>query len=65
MKHGRKKLEERFEDVPVELSEQDRFGAVKINSYMDFFLNVRFMPDKDDMKQPAGMTANNRNYRNV
>ena len=32
MKHGSEEMEERFEDVPVELSEQDRFGAVKINS---------------------------------
>ena len=55
-------MEERFEDVPIEVSDQDRYGYVKLNSYYDFFQTQLFVPDKNDNLQPAGMSSTNRNY---
>jgi len=55
-------MEDRFEDVPQEVSDCDRYGYVKITSYMDYYKNVVFIADKDDDVHPAGLTANNRNY---
>ena len=62
MKHGSKKMEDRFEDVSQELDEQDRAGHVKIKSYHSFYQHLIFYPDRKDNLQPAGMTATNRNY---
>ena len=53
---------ERFEDVPKEVSDRDRYGYVKINSYYDFFQTQLFEPDKNDNLQPAGMSSTNKNY---
>ena len=47
--------EERFEDVPIEVSDRDRYGYVKLNSYYDFYQSILFVPDKNDTLQPAGM----------
>ena len=55
-------MEERFEDVPIEVSDRDRYGYVKLASYMDYYKNIVFNADKDDHVHPAGLTANNRNY---
>ena len=55
-------MEDRFEDVPQELDEQDRAGSVKITSYYEYYRHVIFYPDKNDTVQPAGMTATNSNY---
>ena len=55
-------MEDRFEDVPQELDELDRAGSVKITSYYEYYRHIIFYPDKNDNIQPAGMTANNRNY---
>ena len=54
--------EERFEDVPKEISDRDRYGKVKLKSYYEFYQSILFVPDKNDNIQPAGMTATNRNY---
>ena len=62
MMNGRKKMEDRFEDVPQELDEIDRAGYVKINSYHSYYQHLLFYPDRKDNLQPAGMTATNRNY---
>ena len=53
---------ERFEDVPVEVSDRDRYGYVKLNSYYDFFQTQLFTPDKNDILQPAGMSSTNKDY---
>ena len=55
-------MEDRFEDVPQELDEQDRAGSVKITSYYEYYRHVIFYPDKNDTVQPAGMTATNWKY---
>ena len=55
-------MEERFEDVPVEVSYLDRYGYVKLNSYYDFFQTQLFTPDKNDILQPAGMSSTNKDY---
>ena len=54
--------DEYFEDVPVEVSDRDRYGYVKLNSYYDFYQSILFVPDKNDNLQPAGMSSTNRNY---
>ncbi len=51
-----------FEDVPVEVSDRDRYGKVEIKSYYDFYQSILFVPDKNDNLQPAGMSSTNRNY---
>ena len=53
---------ERFEDVPVEVSDRDRYGYLKLNSYYDFFQTQLFTPDKNDILQPAGMSSTNKDY---
>ena len=55
-------MEDRFEDVPVEISDRDRYGKVKLTSYYDYYQSVLFMADSKDFLQPAGMTSENRNY---
>ena len=53
---------ERFEDVPVEVSDRDRYGMVKLNSYYDFYQSILFVPDKNDNLQPAGMSSTHKDY---
>lgn len=55
-------MEDRFEDVPKEISDRDKYGKVKLNGYYEFYQSILFVPDKNDNTQPAGMTATNRNY---
>jgi hypothetical protein len=55
-------MEDRFEDVPIEISDRDRYGKVEIKSYYDFYQSILFVPDKNDNLQPAGMSSTNRNY---
>ena len=55
-------MEERFEDVPVEVSDRDRYGYVKLNSYYDFFQTQLFTHDKNDILHPAGMSSTNKDY---
>ena len=62
MKHGRKEMEERFEDISPELDELDRAGHVKIQSYHDFYQAMLYYPERTDKLQPAGMLATNKNY---
>ena len=54
--------EERFEDVPIEVSDRDRYGYVKLNSYYDFYQSILFVPDKNDNLQPAGMSSTHKDY---
>ena len=35
-----------FEDVPVEVSDRDRYGKVEIKSYYDFYKSILFVPNK-------------------
>ena len=55
-------MEDRFEDVPVEISDRDRYGYVKLNSYYEFYQSILFVPDKNDILQPAGMSSTNKDY---
>jgi len=55
-------MEERFEDVPVEVSDRDRYGKVKFTSYYDYYQSVLFMADSKDFLQPAGMSSTNKDY---
>jgi len=55
-------MEERFEDVPVEVSDRDRYGKVHIKSYYDFYQSILFVPDKNDILQPAGMSSTHKDY---
>ena len=55
-------MEERFEDVPIEVSDRDRYGYVKLNSYYDFYQSILFVPDKNDNLQPAGMSSTHKDY---
>ena len=54
--------DEYFDDVPVEVSDRDRYGYVKLNSYYDFFQTQLFVPDKNDILQPAGMSSTHKDY---
>ena len=54
--------DEYFEDVPVEVSDRDRYGYVKLNSYYDFYQSILFVPDKNDNLQPAGMSSTHKDY---
>ena len=58
----RVKDEERFEDVPKYISDRDREGKVFHNSYMDFYLSVKYEFDQALLIQPSGVTATNKNY---
>lgn len=53
---------ERFEDVPVEVSDRDRDGKVKLISYYEYYKHILFVPDKNDNLQPAGMSSTNKDY---
>ena len=55
-------MEDRFEDVPVEVSDRDRYGYVKLNSYYEFYQSILFVPDKNDNLQPAGMSSTHKDY---
>ena len=54
--------DEYFEDVPLEVSDRDRYGHVKLNSYYDFYQSILFVPDKNDILQPAGMSSTHKDY---
>ena len=62
MMNGREKMEDRFEDVPQELDEQDRAGTVKIRSYLEFYQAMIFYPDRNDNLLRAGMSSTDKNY---
>ena len=53
---------EYFEDVPVEVSDRDRYGKVHIKSYYEFYQSILFVPDKNEILQPAGMSSTNKDY---
>ena len=55
-------MEDRFEDVPEEVSDRDRYGYLKLNSYYDFYQSILFVPDKNDNLQPAGMSSTHKDY---
>ena len=57
--------EERFEDVPVELSEKDREGIVIKKGYMDFYMSVRENINIKDLLVPSGLTSTDKNYANI
>jgi len=59
------KDEEKFEDVPIELSDKDKEGKIKKNSYMNFYLSVKSNRQLKDLLIPSGLTATNRNYADV
>jgi len=54
--------DEYFEDVPEEVSDRDRYGYVKLNSYYEFYQSILFVPDKNDNLQPAGMSSTHKDY---
>ena len=53
---------ERFEDVPVEVSDRDRYGKVQIKSYYEFYQSILFVHDKNDNLQPARMSSTHKDY---
>ena len=55
-------MEERFEDVPIEVSDRDRYGKIYIKSYYEFYQSIAVVPDKNDILQPAGMSSNHKDY---
>ena len=55
-------MEDRFEDVPQELDEQDRAGTVKIRSYLEFYQAMLFYPDRNDNLLRAGLSSTDKNY---
>ena len=55
-------MEERFEDVPVEVSDRDRYGRVKLISYYEYYKHILYEPDKNDNLQPAGMSSTHKDY---
>lgn len=57
--------EERFEDVPIELSEKDREGIVIKKGYMDFYMSVRENINIKDLLVPSGLTSTDKNYANI
>lgn len=57
--------EERFEDVPIELSEKDREGIVIKKGYMDFYMSVRDNINIKDLLVPSGLTSTDKNYANI
>ena len=56
------KEEEKFEDVPIKLSDKDKEGSFIYASYMDFYVNVKYELEKGEDVQPSGVTATNKNY---
>ena len=54
--------DEYFEDVPVEVSDRDRYGYIKLKSYYEFYQSILFVPDKNDNLQPAGMSSTHKDY---
>ena len=55
-------MEERFEDVPIEVSDRDRYGRVKLISYYEYYKHILYVPDKNDNLQPAGMSSTHKDY---
>jgi len=53
---------EKFEDVPIKLSDKDKEGSFIYASYMDFYVNVKYELEKGEVVQPSGVTATNKNY---
>ena len=53
---------EKFEDVPIKLSDKDKEGSFIYASYMDFYVNVKYELEKGEDVQPSGVTATNKNY---
>ena len=54
--------DEYFEDVPVEVSDRDRYGRVKLISYYEYYKHILYVPDKNDILQPAGMPSTHKDY---
>lgn len=54
----------RFEDVPKELSDLDRDGNIQRTSYMEFYLGSKYDVNPNQLIQPSGLNAKNKNYNN-
>ena len=52
----------RFEDVPKELSDLDIDGSIQRTSYMEFYLGNKYHVNLNDLIQPSGVNAKNKNY---
>ncbi len=59
------KCKERFEDVPVELSDKDKEGKIEKRGYMDFYLSMRENINIKDLLVPSGLTSSDKNYANI
>tara|TARA_R100000773_G_C4194353_1_gene99101 strand:- start:297 stop:587 length:291 start_codon:yes stop_codon:yes gene_type:complete len=57
--------EDRFEDVPVELSDKDKEGRVIKKGYMDFYMSIRENMNIKDLLVPSGLTSTDKNYANI
>ncbi len=59
------KCKERFEDVPVELSDKDKEGKIEKKGYMDFYLSMRENINIKDLLVPSGLRSSDKNYANI
>lgn len=57
--------EEKFEDVPVELSDKDKDGKIEKRGYMEFYLSMRSNRQIKDLIIPSGLTSTDKNYANI
>lgn len=57
--------EEKFEDVPVELSDKDKEGKIEKRGYMEFYLSMRSNRQIKDLIIPSGLTSTDKNYANI
>jgi agmatine/peptidylarginine deiminase len=52
----------RFEDVPKKLSDLDKDGNIERTSYMEFYLGNKYHVNPNQLIQPSGLNAKNKNY---
>ena len=53
--------EERFEDAPEALKEKD-YQRYITKPHMNYLMSVKYYPDKHEIIQPKGVTADYRGY---
>ena len=50
--------EELFEDSLEAINEKD-YGRYVAKPYMNYFMAIKYIPEKDEKLQPSGVTATN------
>lgn len=54
---------DKFEDVPQNIADSDKYGKVNLKGYMDFYLSMKSNRQIKDLSTPAGLTSTNKNYQ--